>query len=125
MLKEDSSESSQADAKALVVGRLSLNRMSRVASVDDHEIALTSAEFELLEYLAEHAGKVVSRDELFQQVLGMEYNGLDRTIDLRVSRLRRKLKIGAGHSRLIKSIRSEGYVFAPDAREESPDQRMQ
>lgn len=121
----DNSESSQTRIEGLVVGRLSLNRTSRIASVDNHEIVLTSAEFELLDYLAAHAGKVVTRDELFQQVLGMEYNGLDRTIDLRVSRLRRKLRDGGGQSRLIKSIRSEGYVFAPDSREESPDHRMQ
>jgi DNA-binding response OmpR family regulator len=108
-------EPKSSDIRSLVVGHLSLNRMSRIVSVDDLEIALTTAEYELLVYFATHAGKVVSRDELFQQVLGMEYNGLDRTIDLRVSRLRRKLGDLGEHPSLIKSIRSEGYILASDA----------
>jgi two-component system OmpR family response regulator len=117
MQSNNQTESTPSGIESLVVGRLSVNRRSRIVSVDDREIVLTSAEYELLVYFATHAGKVMSRDELFQQVLGMEYNGLDRTIDLRVSRLRRKLGDLGDNPRLIKSIRSEGYVLAPDARE--------
>jgi two-component system OmpR family response regulator/two-component system response regulator RstA len=106
-----------SDIKSLVVGRLSLNRGSRVVSVDDREVMLTAGEYEVLVYLAARAGQVVSRDELFQKVLGMEYNGLDRTVDLRVSRLRRKLGDPVENPRLIKSIRSEGYFLAPDVGE--------
>jgi two-component system, OmpR family, response regulator RstA len=115
MLLNDNTEPTQSCIESLVVGRLSLNRESRVALVDGREIMLTSAEFELLVYLVAHAGRVVSRDELFQQILGMEYNGLDRTIDLRVSRLRRKLGDHGDQPRLLKSIRSEGYLLTANA----------
>ncbi len=117
MIMNESSESAHVSIEPLGVGRLSLNRMSRIASVDNRDISLTSAEFEVLDYLAAHPGKVVSRDELFRQVLGMEYDGLDRTIDLRVSRLRRKLGDSGESRQLIKSVRSEGYILTPDSRE--------
>ena len=98
----------------LVVGSLSLNRISRVVSIGDRHASLTTAEFELLVYLLSHPGQVVSRDELFQRVLGVDYNGTDRTIDLRMSRLRRKLLDLGSPPRLIKSIRCEGYFLTPN-----------
>jgi DNA-binding response OmpR family regulator len=53
------------------------------------KIGLTTAEFDLLWFLAEHAGKVVSRNEIYRQIQGIDYDGLDRSIDLRISRLRK------------------------------------
>ncbi len=79
---------------------------------DGRSVRLTWAEFDLLWYLAANTGRVISRDELFDRLLGVEYNGLDRTIDVRVSRLRRKLESEAGMPRLIQSVRSEGYCLA-------------
>ena len=59
--------------------------------LDGRAIALTTAEFDLLWYLAERAGTAVDRDALYQDLRGIPWDGLDRSIDLRVSRVRRKL----------------------------------
>jgi DNA-binding response OmpR family regulator len=94
------------------VGNLILDRNSRTAAREGFDIRLTSSEFDLLWYLAARAGQVVSRDELYRQILKTEYDGQNRTIDLRVSRLRRKLNFSNDQRRLIKSIRFEGYCMA-------------
>ncbi|HOP06073.1 MAG TPA: winged helix-turn-helix domain-containing protein [candidate division Zixibacteria bacterium] len=97
------------------VGTLTIHRPSRQVSVNGRDFRLSTAEFDLLWYLAGRAGEVVTRDELFQQVLGFEYNGLDRTVDLRVSRIRKRIGDNSGAPRLIKSVRSEGYLLvAPE-----------
>ena len=69
--------------------------------------------FDLLLYLAHRSGQTVSRDALYKDVRGIEYDGLDRSIDLRIARLRRKLGDDAKHPALIKSVRGEGYLLAP------------
>jgi len=115
MVMNDSTESIQSSIESSRVGQVRLNRMSRVASVGNREIALTSAEFEVLDYLANRPGEVVTRNEMYQRILGKEYDGLDRTIDLRVSRLRRKLNGCGEQTHLIKSIRSEGYILTADS----------
>lgn len=73
---------------------------------------LTSAEFDLLWALVCRAGEVVSRDDLMLQLRGVEFDGLDRTIDGRISKLRRKLQDDASHPRRIKTVRSKGYQFS-------------
>ena len=76
---------------------------------------LTSAEFDLLWALVCHAGEVVSRDDLMLQLRGVEFDGLDRTIDGRISKLRRKLRDDASNPQRIKTIRSKGYQFSKHA----------
>jgi len=93
-------------------GRIKVNRLYRTAFIDDVEIDLTTVEFEMLLYFAENANRIVNRDELYRELLNSEYDGLDRCIDLRISRLRKKLGDSARRPRLIKSIRSEGYLLA-------------
>lgn len=93
-------------------GRLAVDAVSRSVTRDGRRIRLTWAEFDLLWYLAKNTGRVVSRDELFERLLGIEYNGLDRTIDVRVSRLRRKLEPDRSIQPIIRSVRSEGYCLA-------------
>ena len=93
---------------------LTVSRPQRSAVVAERAVNLTTAEFDLLWYLASNAGTVVSRDDLYRSVLKTEYDGLDRCIDLRISRLRRKLGDNAREPQLIKSVRSEGYILAAD-----------
>lgn len=62
-----------------------------------------------------HAGEVVSRDDLMLQLRGVEFDGLDRTIDGRISKLRRKLRDDASSPQRIKTIRSKGYQFSKNA----------
>jgi two-component system OmpR family response regulator len=78
------------------------------------EVALTTGEFDLLCAFAEHAGRVLSRDFLLEQTRGREAAPFDRTIDVQVGRLRRKLEADPDHPQIIKSVRGAGYVFVPE-----------
>jgi len=79
----------------------------------DQLIALTDGEFRLLRAFAEHPRRVLTRDQLLDFARGGESDHYDRAIDVQVSRLRRKLSDGAGASELIRTVRNEGYLFAP------------
>jgi two-component system response regulator CpxR len=74
-------------------------------------VPVTSTEYELLEYLVRHAGRIVPRDELMAVVCQRESSSLDRSLDVHVSRLRRKLAFRAS---LIRTVRGVGYVFCVD-----------
>lgn len=96
----------------LEIGNLCIDATRRTVTVGDTEIDLTTAEYELLWLLARHAGEPLSREQIYQELRGIEWDGLDRSIDLRVTRLRRKLGDDAQHPRRIKSIRGVGYLLA-------------
>ena len=77
------------------------------------EIALTTGEFELLQVFLGAAGRVLSRDQLINQVHGRDAGPFDRSIDVQVGRLRRKIERDAANPELIKSVRGAGYLFTP------------
>lgn len=77
------------------------------------EVRLTSGEFELLAALAQNPGRVLSRDFLLEQTRGREAGPFDRTIDVQIGRLRRKLESDAANPQIIKSVRGAGYIFVP------------
>ena len=104
--KESSEEGSSLRFGALVV-----DNAMREAWLDNQCIDLTSAEFDLLWLLCSNAGRVLSREEIFAQLRGIEYDGQDRSIDVRVSRIRPKIGDDPMHPRLIKTVRSKGYLF--------------
>ena len=79
------------------------------------DVALTSGEFDLLRAFAEHAGRVLSRDFLLEQTRGREAGPFDRTIDVQVGRLRKKLEADAQVPQIIKSVRGAGYIMVPPA----------
>ncbi len=83
----------------------------RVADAAGHDVALTGGEFDLLVTLCRHAGRVLSRDFLLDATRGREAGPFDRTIDVQVGRLRRKLEAGSA-TPLIKSVRGAGYLLA-------------
>ncbi len=85
----------------------------RLVDAGGAEVVLTTGEFELLQVLARHGGRVLSRDFLLEQTRGREAAPFDRTIDVLVGRLRRKLGDSADEPQLIKSVRGAGYLFAP------------
>ncbi len=85
----------------------------RLLHADGHEVALTPGEFDLLLVLARHPGRVLSRDFLLEQTRGREAGPFDRTIDVQVGRLRKKLDDDPESPQLIRSVRSAGYVFMP------------
>lgn len=94
------------------VGPLEVDRGARTVRLDGRNVDVTSAEFDLLWALASRAGEVVTRDELFTALRGIAYDGLDRSIDLRVARLRRKLGDEGKFPRLLKSVRGTGYLLS-------------
>jgi two-component system OmpR family response regulator len=76
-------------------------------------VVLTSGEFDLLCVFARHAGRVLSRDFLLELTRGREAGPFDRTIDVQVGRLRRKLESDPDDPQIIKSVRGAGYLFVP------------
>ena len=85
----------------------------RLNSPDGQDVALTSGEFDLLLAFARHAGRVLSRDFLLENTRGREAGPFDRTIDVQVGRLRKKLEPDAENPQIIKSVRGAGYIFVP------------
>lgn len=105
-----------AQPESYTFGKFTIDRANRTVSLPDGTTPeLTSAEFDLLWVLVCHAGEVVSRDDLMLQLRGVEFDGLDRTIDGRISKLRRKLRDDASCPQRIKTIRSKGYQFSKNA----------
>lgn len=92
-------------------GPLMVDNAMREAWLNGNSIELTSAEFDLLWLLCSNAGRVLSREEIFSCLRGIEYDGQDRSIDVRVSRIRPKIGDDPMHPRLIKTVRSKGYLF--------------
>ena len=77
------------------------------------EVVLTTGEFELLVTFVRHAGRVLSRDFLLEQTRGREAGPFDRTIDVQVGRLRKKLEVDPETPKVIKSVRGAGYILVP------------
>jgi len=98
-------------AAHLEVGRLRLDTASCRALLDGRELSLTSYEFSLLRALAEHAGRVLSRERLLDLAKGGADDVFDRSIDVRISRLRHKLGDDSRQPRLLKTIRGSGYML--------------
>lgn len=92
---------------ALDLGRRELKRE------DGTLVPLSTGEFELLAVLAEHPQQVMSRDELLDRTRGRESGPFDRSIDVQLSRLRRKIERDPRSPRIIKTIRAGGYLFSP------------
>ncbi len=100
-----------ATCRRLDLGRLVIEGLNRRVLLDQEEIKLTTAEFDLLWFLACNRGRVATRERIFAEVFGTDYDGEDRLIDRRVARLRKKLSDDAKLSQIIKSVRGEGYLM--------------
>jgi two-component system, OmpR family, response regulator RstA len=98
----------------LQFGPLTVDNSRREAWVHGEEIELTSAEFDLLWLLSSNAGRILSREEIFGELRGIEYDGQDRSVDVRISRIRSKIGDDPIHPRRIKTIRSKGYLFVKE-----------
>jgi len=106
---------SDGDDGKIVYGDLRVNANSQEVWLGDSEIEVTTNEFKLLWLLASRAGEVLSRDDILESLRGIGYDGLDRSVDVRVSRLRKKLGDDASHPFRIKTIWGKGYLFVKDA----------
>lgn len=114
LLRRAQAQSSGA-LQTLRFASLSINLTSRAVSLNDQPVPLSHGEFDLLVYLAAHAGEIQSREILFRDLFHREYDGSDRSLDTRISRLRRKLGDDAEQSERIKTVWGQGYLFVPDA----------
>ncbi|QOL25165.1 response regulator [Thalassotalea sp. LPB0316] len=115
LLRRGQLPSSSNEASDLTIGELFISRGSRQVTLAGENIELTSQEFDLLWLLASRAGEVQNRDYIYKAVVGREYDGLDRSVDVRVSRLRKKLHDSNETPFRIKTIWGQGYLFVPDA----------
>ena len=98
----------------LTFGNLVVDNAMREAWLEGKSIDLTSAEFDLLWLLSSSAGRVLTREEIFHQLRGIEYDGQDRSIDVRVSRIRPKVGDDPMNPKRIKTVRSKGYLFVKE-----------
>lgn len=113
----------QNDDEAHIIrsGEVVVDEATYTAKLGGRVLDLTFKEFELLKYLAQHPGRVFTRDQLLQEVWGYDYFGGTRTVDVHVRRLRAKL--GVDHEALIGTVRNVGYRFVVPPREQSAIER--
>lgn len=90
---------------------LHIDLSSRSVVLKGQKVHLSTAEFDLLALLKSEAGQVVTRETIVQHLRGFDYDGLDRSIDRRISRLRRKLKDDPLEPQIIKTVRGKGYLL--------------
>ena len=98
---------------ALEFGRLTIDRSSREARLAGDVVELTTMEFELLWLLASAAGKILSRDDILNRMRGIAFDGLNRGVDVYVSKLRAKLNDNPREPMRIKTVWGKGYLFNP------------
>lgn len=104
-----------SSAKTLAFNSLVIDPHSQSVLLSGVDAKLTSKEFEVLWVLASHPGEIVTRDTLLKELRGYEFDGLDRSIDLRISRVRKKLQDRTDDPYRIKTIWGKGYLFVKDA----------
>lgn len=104
----------KGDGVRLEFGELVIDNSAREVWLRGDAVDLTSAEYDLLWLLASNAGTILSREEIFERLRGIQYDGQDRSIDVRVSRIRPKVGDDPMNPRRIKTVRSKGYLFVKD-----------
>lgn len=95
----------------LVFGKLRIDQSNREVILDGQPISLSTSDFDMLWQLASHAGEILSRDDLLKNLRGVSYDGLDRSIDVAISRLRKKLGDDSAEPQKLKTVRNRGYLF--------------
>ncbi|WLD58357.1 response regulator transcription factor [Salinispirillum sp. LH 10-3-1] len=110
----DHSKPGPAVQPVLSLGRVTLDTRVYKAMIDKRDLELTQTEFKVLQTLMERAGQVVTKNELYQTVLGRPLEPYDRSIDMHVSNVRKKMLLLADDCRPIKTLRGVGYQFIAD-----------
>ena len=93
---------------------LVIDNGGRSVTLNGELVDFTSAEYDLLWLLASNAGRILSREDIFERLRGIEYDGQDRSIDVRISRIRPKIGDDPENPKLIKTVRSKGYLFVKE-----------
>ena len=98
----------------IAFGRCRLNLDSRkLFDAERNEIPITSMEFDLLKAFAEHPNRVLNRDQLLDLAHNRDWEPFDRSIDIRIARIRRKLEVDPSKPEVIKTVRGAGYIYVP------------
>jgi two-component system phosphate regulon response regulator OmpR len=111
------SAASRADigAEKVRIGRCVLDLAAhRLTDENGTEVAMSSLEFDLLKALAQHPNRALSRERILNLGQQRDWDPFDRSVDLRIMRLRKKIEPDPEHPRFIRTIRNEGYIFVPD-----------
>ena len=115
LLLRDQSPETKKKNKKMTFGNLIIDDQAKTVTYNNENIMLTSNEFELLTLFSRKPGIVLSRDDIFNSMRGIEYDGVDRAVDIKISRLRKKLGDNASKPNKIKTIWGKGYLFVPSA----------
>lgn len=118
LLRRIAGSKQHSTSPMIQIGLLSINTTNFDVCVNGELIDLTTAEYDLLLLLARDIGQVVYRNVIVQELRGFEYDGLDRSIDRRISRLRKKLSAEGEHN-FIKTIRGKGYLLCTSIAQQS------
>ncbi len=113
--ESETENSTTGNNDELIFGELCIRKNSHSVLLAGELIELTTNEFGLLWHLASNNGEVMSRETLYHELRGIDYDGLDRSMDVMVSRLRKKLGDDSAAPRRIKTIWGQGYLFVKDA----------
>ncbi|NQZ05764.1 MAG: response regulator [Algicola sp.] len=109
-----SQQNTRQSTNTLKFGQLTIDANTRKTTLGSQVMPISSNEFDVLWYLAK-AGKVVNRKDLISEIRGIEYDGFDRSMDIIVSRIRKKLGDDASNPYRIKTVWGKGYLFVEDA----------
>lgn len=104
----------EATPQRLEFGPLVIDNGAREVLLEGQSVEMTSAEYDLLWLLSSNAGRVLSRELIFEKLRGIQYDGQDRSIDVRISRIRPKIGDDPDNPKRIKTVRSKGYLFVSD-----------
>jgi DNA-binding response OmpR family regulator len=100
-----------SDSQTLTFDRLIIDLDKRIALLDGNPVELTTNEFAALALLARNAGKVLNRDQILQELRGIDCDAFNRSVDIAISRLRQKLKDNPKSPEFIKTVWGTGYIF--------------
>jgi DNA-binding response OmpR family regulator len=113
LLRRSQSPAATNDPGSIEFGPFRLDLGARRLLRDKTDVDLSAAEFDLMKVFAERPGRVLSRDVLLDLLKGYERDPFDRTVDIRVGRLRRKIETDPANPIYIRTVRGEGYLFNP------------
>jgi len=112
LLRRSKLAETPAEPQRIVLGQLIIELTERQVKWREQNVELSSGEYNLLLVLATHVGEVLSRDQLIQQLRGIEFNGVDRSVDVAISKLRRKFEDDPSAPRKIKTVWGKGYLLS-------------
>ena len=111
LFRRQNNKVNQMELASLTMGDVCLQPKSQQCFINGEIVKLTTFEFNLLKSLIEHQGKILSRDNLYNILLKRAYNGVERTLDVRISQLREKLMVGGMKNNQIETVWGQGYMF--------------